>query len=63
MASSRSKAKKGSEMLVRGVDYKAPKFKLSPAITEALDPASAQSQIPPKVLLVHDIPSFYHYFI
>ena len=44
-------------MLVRGVDCKAPNFKLSPTIIEALDPAGAQSQILPKVLLMHDIHS------
>ena len=42
-------------MLVQGVVWKAPNFKLSPAIAKTLDPARAQSQIPSKVLLVNDI--------
>ena len=42
-------------MLVRGTEWKAPMFKLVPAIAESLDPNGAQSQIPPKVLLVNDI--------
>ena len=42
-------------MLVRGTEWKAPSFKLVPAIAESLDPNGAQSQIPPKVLLVNDI--------
>ena len=49
MESSSSKAKKGSKMLIRGVDIKAPNFKLSPAIAEALDPTGVQSKIIPKV--------------
>lgn len=47
-------------MLVYGVNCKAPNFKLSLVIVEALSPAGAQSQILPKVLLMHDIYSFYH---
>ena len=50
-----SKTKKGSEMLVRGEEWKAPNFKLAPAIAESLDPNGAQSQIPSKVLLVNDM--------
>ena len=42
-------------MLMKGVEWKAPKFKLVPAISESLDPHGAQSQIPPKVLLINDI--------
>ena len=42
-------------MLVKGVEWRAPNFKLVPAIAEALDPQGAQSQIPPKVLLINDI--------
>ena len=42
-------------MLVRGVEWKAPNFKLGPMIAESLDPNGAQSQIPPKVLLINDI--------
>ena len=52
---SRSKQKKGSEMLVKGVEWKAPNFKIFPTIAESLDPHSAQSQLPPKVLLINDI--------
>ena len=50
-----SKKKKGSEMLVKGVEWKAPNFKLVPAIAEPLDSQGAQSQIPPKVLMINDI--------
>ena len=50
-----NKAKKGSEMLVKGVEWKAPNFKLVPIVAESLDPHGAQSQIPPKVLLINDI--------
>ena len=42
-------------MLVRGVEWNAPDFKLTPAIAESLDPSGAQSQILPKILLVDDI--------
>ena len=42
-------------MLVRGVEWKAPNFKLVPTIVESLDPNGAQSQIPPKRLLINDI--------
>ncbi|GLJ59813.1 hypothetical protein SUGI_1524060 [Cryptomeria japonica] len=45
---SRSKAKKTSNMLVKGVKWTAPNFKLVPAITESLDPSGAQSRIPSK---------------
>lgn len=50
-------------MLVHGVDCKAPTFKLSLAIAEVLNPTSAQSQIFPKLLLVHEIHSFQDYSI
>ena len=66
MTSSSRKIKKGSKMLVCGVDCKAipsPAFKLSQVVAETLDPARAQSHIPPKVLLVYEIKSFYHYSI
>ena len=53
--SSSSKAKKGSEMLVKGVEWKEPNFKLVPTVAESLNPHRAQSQIPPKVLLINDI--------
>lgn len=43
MESSSSKIKKGLEMLVHGVDYKAPTFKLSPIVVEALDLIGVQS--------------------
>lgn len=42
-------------MLVGGVEWNALDFKLTPAITETLDPSGAQSQIPTKVLLINDI--------
>ena len=42
-------------MLVKGVEWKAPNFKLVPDIAESLDSQGAQSQIPPKVLLINDI--------
>ena len=42
-------------MLVKGVEWKAPNFKLVLAIAESLDPNGAQSQTPPKVLLINDI--------
>ena len=42
-------------MLVKGVEWRAPNFKLAPAIAESLDSQGAQSQIPPKVLLINDI--------
>ena len=38
-----SKENKGSEMLVKGVEWKDPNFKLVPAIPESLDPHRAQS--------------------
>ena len=50
-----SKQKWGSEILVKGVEWKAPNFKLIPTIAKSLDSQGAQSQIPPKVLLVNDI--------
>ncbi|GLJ37737.1 hypothetical protein SUGI_0766750 [Cryptomeria japonica] len=52
---SRSKAKKTSNMLVKGVEWTAPNFKLVPVIAESLDPSGAQSRIPSKVLLINDI--------
>ncbi|GLJ50222.1 hypothetical protein SUGI_1069110 [Cryptomeria japonica] len=52
---SRSKAKKTSNMLVKGVEWTSPNFKLVPAIAESLDPSGAQSRIPSKVLLINDI--------
>ena len=42
-------------MLVHGVEWKAPNFKLTPTIMETLDLSGAQSQIPPKVLLINNI--------
>ena len=42
-------------MLVRGVEWKMLDFKLAPTVAKALDPSRAQSQIPPKVLLVNNI--------
>ena len=63
MESSSNKIKKVYDMLVHGVDCKVPIFKLSSKIVEALEPAKEKSQIPPKVLLFHDICSFYYYSI
>ncbi|GLJ28980.1 hypothetical protein SUGI_0571960 [Cryptomeria japonica] len=48
---SRSKAKKTSNMLVKGVKWIAPNFKLVPAIAESLDPSGAQSRIPSKAAI------------
>lgn len=42
-------------MLVRGVEWEVPNFKLSPIVAETLDQSGAQYQITPKVLLVNDI--------
>ena len=42
-------------MLVKGAQWKAPNFKLAPAVAESLDSQGAQLQIPPKELLVNDI--------
>ena len=42
-------------MLVKGVEWKAPNFKIVPGIAQSLDPLDAQLQIPPKVLLINDI--------
>ena len=50
-----SKQKRGFKILVKGVEWKAPNFKLVPTIAESLDSHGAQSQIPPKVLLINDI--------
>ena len=55
MASNNRKVKKGSDMLVCRVEWKAPDFKLEHAVAKTLDPSGAQSQIPPKVLLVNEI--------
>ena len=59
MASTNNKAKKGLEMLVHGVEWKAPDFKLVPMVAEALDLSGAQSQIPSKVLLIKNICSHF----
>ncbi|GLJ37204.1 hypothetical protein SUGI_0754580 [Cryptomeria japonica] len=48
---SRSKAKKTSNMLVKGVEWTAPNFKLVPVIAESLDPSGAQSKIPSKAAI------------
>ena len=39
------------------------KHLISNAIAEEKDPKGAHSEIPPKVLLIHDVRSFYHYSI
>ena len=54
-STSSSKAKKGYDMLVKGVEWKEPNFKLVPTIAELLDPYGAQSQIPPVALLINNI--------
>ncbi|GLJ13226.1 hypothetical protein SUGI_0208140 [Cryptomeria japonica] len=48
---SRSKVKKTSNMLVKGVKWTALNFKLVPAIAESLDPSGAQSRIPSKAAI------------
>lgn len=58
-STSSRKTKKGSEMLVKGVKWKVPNFKLVPAIAKSLDPQGAQSQISPKVLLFNDIQTYF----
>ena len=55
MTLSSNKVKKGLDILVRGVEWKAPDFKLAPVVAETLGPRRPQSQIPPKVLLINDI--------
>ena len=50
-------------MLVKGVEWRAPNFKLVPVGAESLDPNGAQSQIPPKVLLINDIRTHFKYTI
>ena len=50
-------------MLVKGVEWKAPNFKIVPGIAESLDPLGAQSQIPPKVLLINDIRTHFTFTI
>ena len=46
-------------MLVKGVEWKTPNFKLVPTVIESLNPNEAQSQIPPKVLLINDICTYF----
>ena len=46
-------------MLVHGVEWKAPNFKLTPIVVETLDLSGVQSQIHPKVLLINDICSHF----
>ena len=60
MVATSSKEKKGLEMLVRGMEWKAPDFKLCPAITKSIDLAGAQSRIISKVLLINNIHSHFH---
>lgn len=47
-------------MLIRNIVSIAPKFKLHHYIAEKVDLMGAHYQIPPKVLLIHDIRTFYH---
>ena len=42
-------------MLVKGVEWKVPNFKIVLAIAKSLDLHGAQSKIPPKVLLIINI--------
>ena len=42
-------------MLIKGVEWKAPNFKIVPAVAKTLDPTGAQSQTPAKVILIEDI--------
>ena len=60
VSSSSTKVKKALEILVRNDVYEEPKFKLHLVIVEEKDPMGAHSQIPPKVLLIHDIQTFCH---
>ena len=57
------KEKKGSKMLVKGVKWKAPNFKIVPVVAESLDPYGTQSQILPKVLLINDIRTHFNYIV
>ena len=50
-------------MLVKGVQWKAPNFKLVLVVTESLDSHGAQSKIPPKVLLINDIRTHFKWTI
>ena len=43
MTSTNNKLKRGTDMLVQGMEWKAPYFKLSPVIIETLDMSGAQS--------------------
>ena len=63
MVATSIKARKGSDMLVHGMEWKALYFKLCPTIVESLDPIRAQLRIPSKVLLINDICSYFHYTI
>lgn len=49
------KTKRGSKMLVKGMEWKVPNFKLVLAVVESLNLNGVQSIIPPKVLLINDI--------
>ena len=59
MEATSSKVKRGSNTLIWGVEWKATILKLTPTIVETLDLSRAQSQIPPKVLLINDIRSHF----
>ena len=50
-------------MLVKGVEWKVPNFKIVPAVAESFDPHGAQSQILPKVLLINDIRTHFKFTI
>ena len=57
MATTSNNKKKGLEILVGGMEWKAIDFKLFPTIAKSLEPTRAQSRIPFKVLLMNDIRS------
>ena len=55
IASSSRKEKKGLDILIHGVEWKALDLKLTPIVAKTLDLSGEQSKIPPKVLLINDI--------
>lgn len=59
ISTSSSKEKRGSEMLVRGVEWKSVNFKLVPAVAEGLDTNGVQSQIPPNILVINNTHTYF----
>ena len=55
-----NKKKKGLDMLLHGMEWKEPNFKVCPTIPKSIDPTGAQSRIPSKLLLINDIHSHFH---